>query len=75
MFKRNKEINTFKGLVMAQKFDKYNFTISSVCHCECHKPGVVIRHCMPCCDLTYKTYLDKDSKLIVEEYIRLKENK
>ena len=59
---------------MSEKFDKYNFTISSVCHCDCHKLGVtMMMHSNPCCSLTYQTYLDEDSKLVVEEYIRLKE--
>jgi len=21
-----------------------------ICNCECHKPGVMMMHCMPCCN-------------------------
>lgn len=28
-----------------------------ICECECHKIGVPIRHCAPCCSLTYEEYI------------------
>lgn len=56
-----------------KKFNKYDFKISSVCHCDCHIEGKIIMHCSPCCDLTYRPYLTKEGKLEVAKYIKLKE--
>lgn len=30
-----------------------------ICTCECHKAGVDVRHCVPCCDKTYMKYTDE----------------
>lgn len=31
---------------------------TEICTCECHRDGLGIRHCMPCCDVTYDKYID-----------------
>ncbi len=55
------------------KFDKYNFTLNDVCHCECHNEELSVMHCVPCCDLCYAKYLTKDGKLQADKYIKFKE--
>lgn len=36
---------------------------NGLCDCECHKKGVSVRHCMPCCELTYVQYINKDGSI------------
>jgi hypothetical protein len=33
------------------------------CTCDCHQDGVKVRHCQPCCDVTYEKFIDKDGKV------------
>lgn len=34
-----------------------------ICTCDCHKEGVDILHFMPCCQLTYQKYIEKDGSI------------
>jgi hypothetical protein len=27
------------------------------CNCPCHYDGIILKHCVPCCDLVYKKYI------------------
>jgi hypothetical protein len=36
---------------------------NELCKCGCHIKGVVMMHCMPCCDLTYEKYINTDGSL------------
>ena len=38
-----------------------------LCSCICHVEGLNTMHMMPCCNLTYLKYLDKDKNLIDEK--------
>lgn len=31
-----------------------------ICKCPCHVKGSAIMHMFPCCDFTYKKYLNED---------------
>lgn len=56
------------------KFNKYDFKVSDVCWCSCHKINTVQLDMFSCCSLSGKKYLDEDGKLIVDTYIKLMEN-
>jgi hypothetical protein len=58
---------------MDEKFNKYNFKITDVCHCDCHRDGRIVIHCFPCCDLCDVKYLTEDGKLKIDKYIKIKE--
>lgn len=34
----------------------------TACSCACHKVGLHVRHCIPCCNVCYKKYI-VDGKL------------
>lgn len=34
--------------------------ITGQCDCDCHKPGVYMMHCMPCCHPTYEWVKDEE---------------
>lgn len=40
----------------------------AVCKCVCHQHDVVTLHCLPCCHLTYKKYLDANFNVNQAEY-------
>ena len=35
----------------------------SLCNCECHKKGMMIMHCFPCCNLTGVGYINTDESI------------
>lgn len=39
-----------------------------ICHCNCHKEGLVVMHCFPCCDFCGETYLNFDGSLKYNPY-------
>jgi len=41
--------------------------VGGLCKCPCHKEGVSLMHCFPCCNLCYRTYLDKDGNVNEEQ--------
>ncbi len=53
------------------------FQEEEICDCPCHKDGYYIMHCMPCCDFTYKIYINDDGNFNEEKYkqIRTQNNK
>ncbi|UOX40507.1 hypothetical protein UGMREWDR_CDS0201 [Aeromonas phage GomatiRiver_11] len=44
-----------------------------MCKCECHDDGIMLMHCMPCCDFTYvkrsdiPTYVDRKMEEVNHE--------
>jgi hypothetical protein len=67
--------NIFKGNIIQNKeSNKYNFKISDICDCDCHKEGLMIMHSFPCCDLCDEKYISKNGKIHINMYIKLKEN-
>jgi len=46
-------------------------TLEKYCTCACHREGMSVMHIIPCCDLTYQKYLDKDGDLIKEKLEKL----
>ena len=45
-----------------------NTNLEDYCTCMCHMEGYQVMHCMPCCSLTYETFLNGDGTLQVEKY-------
>ena len=43
---------------------KKNLEVHTICTCECHKVGLDVMHCMPCCGFTYQKYINEDGSLI-----------
>ncbi len=45
---------------------------TEVCECQCHVAdgSLQMLHMMPCCDLTYKKYLDADGNIINDKYAK-----
>ena len=39
-----------------------------ICDCTCHKIGVQMLHCVACCSLVYRKYINKDGSLNIEAY-------
>lgn len=37
----------------------------------CHRDDITITHAMPCCDLTYEKYIDKDGVVDIDRWSRL----
>ena len=42
-----------------------------ICTCECHIKGVTMMHIQPCCEHTYKQYINKDRTIDYEIYNKL----
>jgi len=45
-----------------------------ICTCDCHKEGISIMHCFPCCDYTYVKYIKEDGTIDFTKYNKLKGN-
>jgi hypothetical protein len=46
------------------------------CTCDCHQDGVKVRHCEPCCEVTYEKFIDKDGKVdLIRFNNKLKESR
>lgn len=43
--------------------DEQTIKETEVCTCECHVEGMMVMHCMPCCNYTYEKYLNEDGTL------------
>lgn len=39
-----------------------------ICKCFCHVKGMSVMHCMPCCNLTYKKYINPDFTIDMDAY-------
>lgn len=45
----------------------------TACSCHCHRVDVVVKHFLPCCDLTYDQYIREDGTLneeLLDEALR-----
>ena len=62
----NIEISKVKEIVLNFKIE--NLNEDEVCKCECHKLGITCMHFMPCCNLCYKKYINKDGNINKEFY-------
>ena len=42
-----------------------------LCKCDCHKEGIIIMHCFPCCDNCGEKYLNNDGSIIEEKLFNI----
>ena len=41
-----------------------------ICNCECHGEENIM-HCFPCCDFTYKNYLNEQGNVDIDKWCKL----
>ncbi len=37
----------------------------------CHREGMSIMHCMPCCEYTYETYIKPNGEIDMDRYNKI----
>lgn len=45
------------------KIFEYRGEFFDACACHCHRVDETWKHILPCCDLTYKRYINENGKL------------
>lgn len=43
---------------------------TEICECDCHKDGMLVMHCAPCCNLTYEKYISRDGEVDIVRWAK-----